>query len=402
MTIHENLSTPVTARCDVLVCGGGVAGAAAALAAAREGASVILLEMQYLLGGLGTAGLVTIYLPLCDGMGRQVSFGLAEELFRLSIRYGAEAQDPSTWLDGKTPHTDQDPRFQTQYNPQLFAILLGQLLHENGVQVLYGTEVVAVHKEQERIAAVMIQNASGRQAIAVRSVVDATGDAAVAALAGVPTAVCAQPNALAAWYYSVGAKTGYQLRMQGVIETAADGKTALARSATQETQGFTGLRAEEQSQFMRLSQQAILQDVLRLRQQDPTLFPVTMPTLPTLRMTRRLVGAYALDLSDEHTDFPDSIGMVGNWRKRGPVYEVPFRTLYSPVCPNLLCVGRCASSTEAMWDILRVIPCCAVTGQAAGCAAACTADFPALDVSLLQSRLVAAGVRLHESDLPPR
>lgn len=79
-------------RCDVLVCGGGFAGISAALAAARMGRQVTLLEKQYLLGGLGTAGLVTFYLPLCDGMGRQVSFGIAEELLRLSISMGAEAE----------------------------------------------------------------------------------------------------------------------------------------------------------------------------------------------------------------------------------------------------------------------------------------------------------------------
>ena len=84
--IREELNTPVTNECDVLVVGGGVAGIAAALAAARHGARVILCERGFLLGGLATAGLVTIYLPLCDGFGRQVSFGLAEELLRLSIR----------------------------------------------------------------------------------------------------------------------------------------------------------------------------------------------------------------------------------------------------------------------------------------------------------------------------
>ena len=75
MVIKETLETKVSHSCDVLVCGGGFAGISAALAAAREGSSVILLEKQYMLGGLGTAGLVTIYLPLCDGCGRQVSFG---------------------------------------------------------------------------------------------------------------------------------------------------------------------------------------------------------------------------------------------------------------------------------------------------------------------------------------
>ena len=74
---------------DVAVCG-GFAGISAALAAAREGKRVILFEKEYMLGGLGTAGLIAIYLPLCDGLGHQVSFGIAEELLRLSVTYGAE------------------------------------------------------------------------------------------------------------------------------------------------------------------------------------------------------------------------------------------------------------------------------------------------------------------------
>ena len=86
---------------DVAVCGGGFAGISAALAAAREGKKVVLFEKQYMLGGLGTSGLVTIYLPLCDGVGHQVSFGIAEELLKLSVKYGAEARYPENWLDGK-------------------------------------------------------------------------------------------------------------------------------------------------------------------------------------------------------------------------------------------------------------------------------------------------------------
>lgn len=82
--------------------------------------------------------------------------------------------------------------------------------------------------------------------------------------------------------------------------------------------------------------------------------------------------------------------------KRGPVYEVPFRTLYNAKIKNLICAGRCISVTETMWDIMRVIPCCAVTGQAAGTAAAMTDDFLALDVKILQKQLKANGVVLHE------
>ena len=91
--------------------------------------------------------------------------------------------------------------------------------------------------------------------------------------------------------------------------------------------------------------------------------------------------------------------MVSNWKKRGPVYEVPYSTLYSAKIKNLIAAGRCTSVDETMWDIMRVIPCCAVTGQAAGTAAALTDDFSALDVSVLQNELRRQGVKLHEGEL---
>ena len=103
--------TEISDRCDVLVCGGGIAGISAALSAAREGADVLLLEREWLLGGLATAGLVTVYLPLCDGLGRQVSFGIAEELLRLSVKHGAE-NGCDAWLGGSSAEERKKHRFR--------------------------------------------------------------------------------------------------------------------------------------------------------------------------------------------------------------------------------------------------------------------------------------------------
>ena len=116
-------------------------------------------------------------------------------------------------------------------------------------------------------------------------------------------------------------------------------------------------------------------------------------------MTRKLVGEYVLSHKEKHTYFEDSIGMVSDWKKRGPIYEVPFRTLYHSSVKNLICAGRGISVTETMWDIMRVIPCCAVTGQAAGTAAALTDDFSTLHINKLQETLVEYGVGLHERDI---
>ena len=88
----------VLATHDLVVVGGGLAGVSASLAAARRGLSVGLVEKGPYLGGLATMGLVAIYLPLCDGEGRQVLGGIAEELLHLSLKYGP-GQIPEPWQD---------------------------------------------------------------------------------------------------------------------------------------------------------------------------------------------------------------------------------------------------------------------------------------------------------------
>lgn len=401
MITEPRREVPLLDSCEVLVCGGGFAGISAALAAARLGKKVILLEKQFMLGGLGTAGLITIYLPLCDGMGSQVSFGIAEELLKLSISMGAEGRYPHNWLDSTAPanRTDKDPRYEVQYNPQLFAILAEKLLLETGVKILYGTSVVAVDKSEDHIRHVIIENKSGRMAIAADTVVDATGDCDVAYLAEAPTALFQQGNVLAAWYYSVGSGE-YKLNTLGFADIPEEHKTAQNRVPTLVNRRFQGISGEELSEMVQLSHHSILADLMKKRKEDASILPVTMATIPQVRMTRKLVGEYVQDDMQMHQYFEDSIGMVSDWRKRGPVYEVSFRTLYSSRVKNLICAGRCTSVTDNMWDIMRVIPCCAVTGQAAGTAAALTDDFSRIDISALQQILRQNGVILHEQDLP--
>ncbi len=400
MVIKEHIETQITDSCDVLVCGGGFAGISAALAAKRQGKKVILLEKQFMLGGLGTAGLVTIYLPLCDGYGHQVSFGIAEELFRLSISMGHEADYPDNWLDSddSSQRTENNRRLMVQYNAQLFAILAEQLLQKEGVRILYGTYAVAVSKTNDKIDAVIIENKSGRQAIAVKSVVDATGDCDIAKFANAPTEKFKQGNLLAAWYYFAG-QNGYNLNPLGCCDIPDDQKDGTNQVKTLANRRFLGLDGNELSEMVQLSHASTLEDIKKRRVSDPTIMPVTIATIPQVRMTRRIVGEYELDDKEVHKYFEDSIGMVPDWRKRGPVYEVPFRTLYSKSVKNLITAGRCTSVTESMWDIMRVIPCCAVTGEAAGVAAAMTDDFSTLDVKKLQDVLKANGVVLHESEV---
>ena len=384
---------------DVAVCGGGFGGISAALAAARGGRRVVLFEREYMLGGLGTAGLVTIYLPLCDGVGHQVSFGIAEELLRLSIKYGAEARYPDNWLDGVGSRTENDKRFQVQYNAQVFAILAEKLLLSEGVDVMYGTYVVGSEVEDGRITALYTENKSGRSAYYVNGVVDATGDCDVAYLSGAPTRNFSYGNVLAAWYYFTD-ENGYKLKQLGASDISEEERAkAKTKSKPLSDRRFTGLDGKEISEFVQLSHEKTLENWLEARKTNENAVISTIATIPQLRMTRSIVGEHSLSKDDDHKYFDSSVGMVGDWRRRGPVYEVPFGCLYSDKIKNLAVAGRCVSTSDAMWDIIRVIPCCAVTGEAAGTALALSYDLTSLDLVKLQKTLVKNGVKLHEKDI---
>ena len=382
---------------DIAVCGGGFGGISAALAAAREGKKVILFEKEYVLGGLGTAGLVTIYLPLCDGVGNQVSFGIAEELLRLSIKYGAEAKYPENWLDGIGTRTEEDKRFQVQYNAQVFAILAEQLLTEAGVDILYGSYVIDAAVKDNKIEYLTVVNKTGKTDYYIDSVIDATGDADIAKFAGAPTETYKPGNLLAAWYYFTDAE-GYKLKMLGGSRKPKK-LPEDAKVCEMYSNRYAALEAEELSLMTRLSHEQILHDWLKRRENDHEAVVSTIATIPQVRMTRRIIGDYTLSYDEMHKRFDDSIGMVSDWRKRGPVFEVPFRTLYNSSVRNLIMAGRCTSVDDELWDVMRVIPCCAVTGQAAGTAAAMTADFSAIDIAVLQRKLENSGVVLHEESI---
>ena len=382
---------------DVAVCGGGIAGVAAALAAARHGAKVLLIEKQFALGGLATLGLVTVYLPLCDGLGRQVSFGIAEELLRVSIEHGWEDKYPSAWLHGGTLEEKKQRRYEVQYNASAAAILWEKMLLKCGVDILYGTSVCAVQKENDSITALVIENKSGRQAVKVGAVADCTGDADICALSGAPTALYEQKNVLAAWYYEL--KDGaLKLRPLGYCDTPNKYKTQeqIQKDTRKRYQSIEGKEISEQVIDMHDWQlRAFLKDGDFSLQHNMT----SIGTIPQVRMTRRLCGEYTMDDVEMHKAFSDSTGLFSDWRKAGPVYELPFGTLYNRKVKNLAAAGRCISVTDDMWDITRVIPVCAVSGQAAGTALAMSPDLTSIDISELQKVLKSDGVTLHEEEL---
>ena len=381
---------------DVIVAGGGFGGVCAAVSAARQGARVLLLEREYTLGGLATLGLITIYEPICDGMGHQVSFSLAEETFRLSISHGYEDEYPKYWLEGGTVEQKAEKRFRVRFNASMCGILMEKWLKENRVDLLYGTVVCNTILEDNKIKALVVENKSGRSAYGCKSVVDCTGDADLIRQSGEDFALFQQKNVLAGWHYAL--KDGKViLNKHGKADKPDKLKTEEERRNP--VKRYPAIEAEELNELVMDAHEFVLADFLKGGELSPDHLITSIATIPQVRMTRRVAGAYTMDDSEERKYFEDSIGMIGNWHVRGPIYEIPFGTLHGRKVKNLITAGRSISCTDAMWDLTRVIPACAVTGEAAGVAAALTDDFTTLDVKKVQEVLVERGVKLHIGDL---
>ncbi len=394
--IETRGSIPVVEECDVFVGGGGIAGVAAALAAARQGAKVILAEKQCVLGGLATSGLVVIYLPLCDGRGRQMSYGIAEELFHLSIVHGAQGPLPEAWLEKGREGERGSQRFEVQFNPVCFAIEMEKLLQSAGVRIWYDTRICDVSAQGGRLRAVIVENQDGRGAIGTKAAVDATGNALLFRKAGESTRRHGRGNTVAGWYYAA-TQNGLKLQMLGF----ADAAEGTERDKEEGPQGrrFWGESAKEISEYLTLSHQATLADALKRAEAGWILEPAAMTHMPQYRMTRCLYGETLMSEADEGKPVCGSVGMVGDWRKRGPRFEVPYGALCGTAIENLFAAGRCISADDGMWDVMRVIPACAVTGQAAGTAAALTPEKGRTALPTLQEVLRRDGVKLSLSEV---
>lgn len=388
--LHEAArEIPMMEDYDVVVAGGGIAGAAAALAAARNGAKTALIEKQTVVGGLATLGLVAIYLPLCDGRGNQVIGGIAEELLKESIRYGP-GQIPPAWLPEGNPEERKNTRYQLEFNPASFAISLEELLLDHGgVQLLYDSRVCALSMQEETIRHLVVENKSGRVAIGCKAVVDATGDADVCFQAGETTESLAS-NRKSGWFYDFdGQKSNLHMLSDPLYAAVPEGSRT-----------YRGDDYRDVSQNCIDARRMILDKLRALCAADnnPARYPLLIPNLPQLRMTRRLIGQYELQPEDEGKSFEDVVCSTGDWRKSGPVYRIPFSCLHGKTA-NLLAAGRCISARGDTWDVIRAIPACAATGEAAGTAAALLVKQGAnrvddLEIQALQQQLRQQGVLL--------
>ena len=351
---------------DVVVCGAGVAGVAAAVAAAREGAKTVIIEKQCLLGGLATSGLIYIYLPLCDGNGKQLAYGLAEEMLKRSVEYGP-FEVPAQWGGP----ADGDPgiagnRYQCCFSPAGFTLTLDKMLEESGVDLWLDTLIIDARKEENRLLAVEVANLSGRTLVRGKCFVDATGCAQTAKLAGAK--VLSEVNHVTPWIMEMASDPSFFHFTESLhIRPFGEHTDEFAMEPP-----FDG---EKTTEFIRRTWKMMRSHYDRFsRGERRGNYPVHLPAMPQIRKTARIDALYTLAGTDVGKRFEHSVGATGNWYHPDPGWEAPYEALVPRDLDGLLAAGRCIGAEGYAWEIFRVIPAAALTGEAAGIAAALCAQ----------------------------
>lgn len=400
-TVSFSKQLPCEAYHDVIVAGGGVAGVAAALAAARTGKSVLLLEKTTLLGGLATIGLINYFVPMCNGRGKQIIFGMAEELLRESVQYGFSSLPPE-WANGE-PKEPTTVRYCTNYSAAIFALQLTERITKAGVDLLFDCTATTPIMQGGHCTGVVTNSKSGLAFYPCGVLIDTTGDADLLRGAGVPTAERGN-------FFTY---IGFGLNLDS-CRTAAE-KEDIRYAYTTVSGGRINLYGDDQpanmplwhgtdvgqvSDYLITNQLCLLQNI---KGQSPKSRDIAqLPTMPQLRTTCRIVGNETLTIADAYRHKPDSICAINDFDHRDHLFEVSYGCLCRDGFDNLLTAGRSASGEGYGWDLLRVIPPAILTGQAAGEAAALAIEtkssIPAVSVPTLQKRLESQNVMIHFPD----
>ncbi len=437
-------TVPVRHEVDVFVAGGGPAGCAAAVFAARQGARVFLAEGQNCFGGMGTCGMVPAFMAFGNGI-HFLAAGFGEDLLDRLIADGGAGDLPAKY--NKTGCFSIDAE-------KLKRVYDG-LVGEAGVTFGLHTHLIGVETEGGRVTAALLWGKSGLFAVQARVYVDATGDGDLAAWAGAPFEKGdadgnLMPGTLCSLWANVdfqqiaADKLGWdhnrhieQAWKDGVLsycDKHLPGMWAIRKNIgggnIGHTFGVDGTDERSLTAALVKGRQLLVEYENYYKRYLGSGFRdmdlVASGSLLGVRETRRIQGDYVLALDDFKTraTFTDEIGRynypvdihVGRpndereyqrFEKEfaslrmgvGESYGIPFRCLVPRGLENVLVAGRCISTDRSMQASIRVMPGSFITGQAAGIAAAMAASTPAARVrevvaDELRGRLRKAGAYL--------
>jgi hypothetical protein len=403
---------PIYGEYDIAVLGGGPAGIAAAVAAARAGRHTLLVERYGFLGGMGTAAGVTNFCGLhanVHGEMRRVVQGIASDLLARIDRLGGL----------NTPHLVLGKIFAQAYDTAAYKIAADDLLIHHKVDILFhalGAGVV-MHDEK-RINVLLVETRAGRQAIRADIFIDCSGDGDLAAWAGAPFEVgdgdgrMLYPSMMFRLNGIDPERAGEAWRTipQLMEQAEASGthkfprKAAIVRpqrSGIEWRVNFTQLAREDGNAISGIEPDDLTRGEIEGRRQAVDAFQflrtvpgfeksyiVDIPPQLGIRETRRVKGGYRLSGDDVLgcASFADSIGVNG-WPIEAHVAgdvifkfppipesrgfnELPYRMLVPEGFDNLMVAGRCASMTHEGQSAARVSGACFAMGEAAGTAAA--------------------------------
>ena len=415
---------------DIIVIGGGFSGVAAAIAAAREGKKVRLIEKYNCLGGAAAFDLVNPFMRYWD-----YTEGRKEKVM-LSCGLFTEMVDRLEAMGGFRTGSRQ------AFNEEVLKLMLNRMAIEAGVELLFGTTLVDAAREGDTIRAITVTNVGGTYQMSADCYIDATGDANLSMLAGFDCRVgresdgLCQPMTLCFRLGNVDHEKYLackpeinplykKLRAEGKIQnpredvlvfnTVLDG---ILHFNTTRVVKLDPTNAEDVTKAEITAREQVFEMIAFLREnfeafRDCVLLSTGMQI--GARESRMIVGEYTLTQEDllACTRFPDSIavcnydidihspdgsGTSHYYFPDGQYYTIPYRTLIPKGAKNLLVAGRCVSATHEAQASLRIMPTCATLGEAAGVAAAIAVasgkPVSEIDTDLLRATLREKGAKI--------
>lgn len=441
---EEARDVPVHAEADVLVVGGGPAGCAAATAAARLGADVLLVERYGHLGGLATGGLVFWIDRMTDWDGNLVIAGYGHEVLErmpTDTVFGPARElwgshDPAEvayWKQRQKAFRDT-VTWSPTVDPEWLKLASLDLLRESGARLLLHSWMSAALVEDGNVRGVVFESKQGRRAILAKVVVDASGDLDVCARADVPyesdfdtgdvnhcinTAWTWAGVDMDRWlgFAADSPEEWRELMQRGSAELGyaeqpmPSWRNDVALFLGPRLSGYSGVDVDDLTAVEVESRHRMVEHLRWFRANAPGFEHAWLMTSAAqigIRHTRRLNGVHKLTNADWKAGarHEDEIGVSPSPGTKFAPVSVPYGSIVSADLENVLAPGRHIACDPTTQSFMREIPQCWMTGQAAGVAAAlaAAAGVPARDVDIarLRDELRRQGAHLHKTPIAAR